>query len=505
MTDILTAAQMRAHEAAAFDRGATTPEALMIRAGEAATSAIRERHPEPGRALVLCGPGNNGGDGYVVACGLRAAGWRVRVEAMGGRGDPARASGPAAAARARWEAEDPVHAFDDARYAAGPPDVDLVVDALFGIGLARPFEAPHLLGALDAAHGAVTTVALDIPSGLETDTGHALAAAAAPPGAVRADLTLAFHALKPAHLLAAGGALCGAVQVLDIGLPPHLAPWARRVDGPLLALAKGQGHKYDHGHALILSGGVGQGGAARLSARAAARIGAGATTLAGPPRARREAAIALPDAIMTRKLPDGAALAALLSQRPVTAIGLGPGLGVPRADEMLAALAALGPERPPLCLDADALTALADRADAATLLRPEDVLTPHVGEFRRLAPDLAASLGTGSKIALTRTAADRFGCTILLKGSDTVIASPGATPHVAAATGPAATPWLATAGAGDVLTGLVTGLMARGHPGHAAAATAARLHQDAARRLGPGMIADDLPEALPGLLADLGA
>ncbi|WP_349665900.1 NAD(P)H-hydrate dehydratase [Phaeovulum sp. NW3] len=271
------------------------------------------------------------------------------------------------------------------------------------------------------------------------------------------------------------------------------------------ALTKAEAqHKYDHGHALILSGGAGKGGAARLAARAALRVGAGLVTLACPPRALDENAAQL-TAVMLTALPDSFSLRGLLQDRRLTALLLGPGLGLARAQEMVPA--ALWGARPTV-LDADALTAFEDDpGHLFTLLHPDVVLTPHLGEFARLFPDLAAPLpgaGLDARVGATAAAADRTGCTVLLKGAQTVIAAPGVEPSVHDATGARAAPWLATAGSGDVLAGLIAGLLARGLQTVAAASTATWLHAEAARRFGPGLIAEDLPEQIPGLFRDLG-
>lgn len=300
---------------------------------------------------------------------------------------------------------------------------------------------------------------------------------------------------------------------MDIGLADEDDPAAARlVEGPLLDLDKGTGragHKYAHGHALVLGGGVAKGGAARMAARAALRVGAGLVTLAVPPAALQENAARL-DAVMLRPLPDAAALTAMLEDARLNALALGMGLGVGgRARELtLAALAA----RRGAALDADALTSFAE--DPGTLfaaLHPGCVLTPHGGEFARLFPDIAERLAAApeagpafSRADAAREAAARAGCTVLLKGPDTVIADPGGGVLVHGALYGRAAPWLATAGAGDVLAGLIAGLTARGAPPADAAATAAWLHVEAARRAGPGLIAEDLPEALPGVFRDLG-
>ncbi|MGR3540279.1 MAG: NAD(P)H-hydrate dehydratase [Hasllibacter sp.] len=270
-------------------------------------------------------------------------------------------------------------------------------------------------------------------------------------------------------------------------------------------LSKAAGHKYDHGHALILAGRTGRGGAARLAARAALRIGAGAVTVAPPPSALLENAIALPDAVMTRGLRDGGVLREVLVDRRIDALCLGPGMGTGEREAGLldAALDPQGRKAPALVLDADALTVLSSNGALRAKLRDRCVLTPHMGEFRRLAPDLAERLATDdrfSKVDAAREAAARLGAVMLLKGPDTVIARPDGRAAIHSAAGDRAAPWLATAGAGDVLSGMICGLLARGLDPFEAACAAAWLHVECALAFGPGLTADDLPKALPGVL-----
>ncbi len=499
----LTAAQMRAAEAAAMEAGRCTGAELMDRAARECLAALEGHWPDlaatPGRALVLCGPGNNGGDGYLVACLLRQRGWQVRVQALAAPGDSAP---DARAARARWQAEGgAVEALDASQLPSAAGQVDLVVEALFGAGLSRPLE-PALAQALQAIEGP-RRMAIDAPAGLCMDSGRPLGR-----GAFRADLTVSFHAVRPGHLLAEGPAHCGALALRGIGLPP-LRDGAARLVGrpPAAALAKGAGHKFDHGHALVLSGGPGRTGAARLAARAALRIGAGLVTLAVPPAAQLEAATHS-TAVMLTRVGDAEGLRARLEDRRITALCLGPGLGTGAAQAELVA-AALADGRPAV-LDADALTLMAQDAGLAQRLHARCVLTPHMGEFARLFPDLAAKLQGAaeagpaySALDAARAAAGRCGATLLLKGPATVIAAPDGGAAIHAGVLARAAPWLATAGAGDVLAGLIAGLMARGAAPAQAAELAAWLHVEAARAFGPGLIAEDLPEALPGVLRAL--
>lgn len=500
-SDILTTRQMRTVEAAAIASGKVSGLTLMEGAGQGIVGAIAAQWPglatRPGRAMILCGPGNNGGDGYVVARLLAGCGWQVRLAALA----------PPASADAREMARRcpvPVTALEGLAAADFGGDI-LCLDALFGTGLTRPLPA-DTAGVLRLAAGQGSpVVAVDILSGICADSGRALGGLALPEAA----LTVTFHRAKPGHYLAEGGALAGAIHVADIGLADwaDAAPAGIRLAGPDPALLKRAGHKYDHGHALILAGGPGRGGAARLAARAALRAGAGLVTLAVPPAALAENAARL-DAVMLAELPDAAALAALLADRRLNALCLGPGLGTDRARELVPLLSELPRAA---VLDADALGAFAGAAsDLFRRLRPQMVLTPHGGEFARLFPDLAARLqapaGTGpafSRLDAVREAALRCGAVVLLKGPDTVIAAPDGTARIAAATGCNAAPWLATAGSGDVLAGIICGLLARGFAPLDAAATGAWLHAEAARHFGPGLIAEDLPEAIPAVFRGL--
>ena len=497
MTEILTSAQMRAIEQAAIESRRVSGLALMERAGEGVAAAIEARWGNGARrAVVLCGPGNNGGDGYVVARLLAARGWRVALHALA----PPATEDASANAR-RWSG------------ATGTLDTltpealcgAVVVDALFGTGLARPV-APAVWGALAlAGQQGAALVAVDILSGLCADTGQ-LRGEGAPP-VQGAALTVTFQAPKRGHLLLPGAGLSGDLAVVDIGLGDELRGLAQRegaavltsVAAPGARLNKGGGHKFDHGHALVLGGGVGRGGAGRLAARAALRIGAGLVTLACPPAALIENAARL-DAVMLAPLRDAPALVRLLEDARFRALCLGPGLGLGTREAAL--VAAVLESRRPCVLDADALSLIARDARLRAALHGGCVLTPHTGEFARLWPDLGRALAEGriGKVEAVMQAATESGATVLLKGADTVIAEPDGWPQVHAALRERATPWLATAGSGDVLAGLIAGLLARGWPGADAAAAASWLHVECARAIGPGLISEDLPEALPGVL-----
>lgn len=511
--EILTSAQMRAVEGAAIESGRVSGGALMARAGRCVVDAVLKNWPDfaksPQQAVVLCGPGNNGGDGYVIARLLAEQHWQVAVFSYG---DTNALPPDARAAHDRWSELGLVQRISqpvptaaeiaDVVQAVGDGSC-LIVDALFGTGLRRPVDALALVFAGVMGH---RCVAVDIPSGLCADSGRALQGVALP-----ADLTVSFHRAKYGHVLADGPAFCGVLEVGDIGLdarPDAISLTAAHLIGPEAARAvasKATGHKFTHGHALCLAGSVGRGGAARLAARAALRVGAGLVTVCCPPVALQENAGRL-DAIMLRPLRDGAALRELLEDKRVATLCLGPGLGIGarEADVLLAALEAAPL---PLVLDADAITLLATMPERLKKLHPACVLTPHEGEFARLFPDLAEELHAPalkgpaySRLDAARTAAERTGAVVLLKGPDTVIADPSGRAAVHCAAYGRAAPWLATAGAGDVLAGLITGLLARGFAPFDAACAATRLHVDCALAFGPGLIAEDLPEILPQVL-----
>ncbi|MFN3281600.1 MAG: NAD(P)H-hydrate dehydratase [Tabrizicola sp.] len=535
MTELLTAAQMRAIEQAAIASGEVTGLELMERAGKGVVEAIFEEWPElkatSHRAVVLCGPGNNGGDGFVVARLLKEWGWEVEVFLYG---DPSRLPPDARVNYERWRGIAGVGRLADcpSGYYRG---CALVVDSIFGIGLSRAVDETILRPLRDAwfnedeADGP-RIVAVDLPSGLSSETG-ALHADILP-----ASLTVTFHAPKPGHFLDRGPEVCGRLSVVDLGIGEV---WRRRdfresgylhrleLARPSGALRKRSfGHKYSYGHALILSGPSGRGGAARLAARGALRIGAGVVTVGCPPEAIPENAARL-DAVMLRGVADGLALEEALADPRINALCIGPGLGLDaRGRELVGvALGRVGfhptdaakggvephPTKRPVALDADALTILSRNPDLFAALHEGCVLTPHAGEFARLFPDIAEKLAAPatngpaySKVDATREAARRAGCVVLYKGPDTVIADPTGRCAINSAHYDRAAPWLATAGSGDVLAGFITGLLARGFTPFDAACTGAWLHVECALSFGPGLIAEDLPEQLPKVFRALG-
>ena len=518
MSELLTAAQMRAIEQAAIHSGAVTGLELMERAGRGVVEAIFEAWPEvadqPGRAVVLCGPGNNGGDGYVIARLLKALGWIVDIFQFG---DAANLPADAKENHNLWQAEGgvrPWHVPDIAK-ASG----DLLVDAVFGAGLTRAAPAEvlaPLVTVFEHDRFAGRVVAVDAPTGLCMDSGTALSAEH---GAALADLTVTFHQARPGHFLNDGPRHCGRVVVKSIGLEGYDVPGTVQYADEQICWALGKSadrHKYGYGHALVLSGGAGRTGAARLAARGALRVGAGLVTLGVPPAAQMEVACQI-TAVMLNRIDSAGALAKVLTDSRFNALCLGPGMGTERARELVpVALAALAPgdgAHRAVVLDADAITAYEAAPETLfEMLHAQCVLTPHLGEFSRLFPDIAGKIGsvTGggpaySKVDAARDAARRAGCTVLLKGADTVIADQSGACAINAAVYDRAAPWLATAGSGDVLAGFVTGMLARGEAPLRAAEIAAWLHVECARRFGPGLIAEDLPEMLPGVLKSLRA
>jgi NAD(P)H-hydrate epimerase len=461
----------------------TSVVALMENAGNAVASAIEQRwSARP--ITVLCGPGSNGGDGFVAARKLAEDGWPVRVALLGPRDALKGAAGHHAG---RWQGSvEPLtaHALDGA---------GLVIDALFGSGLSRPLEGPAAEVLQAASHGRAPIVAIDVPSGVMGNTGEAL-------GAVAAALTVTFLRKKPGHLLLPARLLCGQVIVADIGTPTsvlsHVKPNTFENDPRLWSAAVPQrgveGNKYTRGHALI-SGGYPITGAARMAARAAARAGAGLTTIGVPEIALPIYAASL-TSVMVKPLAVPEEFNHMLEDPRVSAFLIGPGAGTGESTRTRA-LAMLATGRPTL-LDADALTAFQhDRASLEKAILGPCVLTPHEGEFRRLFDF------SGDKLTRARAAASRSGAVVVLKGADTVIASTDGQAIINSN----APPTLATAGSGDVLSGIVLGLLAQGMLPFLAAAAAVWIHGAAAAEFGPGLLAEDLPDLLPAVLRQLEA
>lgn len=486
---LLTPAEMAQADRWAIANG-TSGLDLMERAGAAVALAARRMVPAGASIAVLAGPGNNGGDGFVAARLLAEAGYPVAVHLVG---DRAALKGDAALVARRWRG--PVH--EAARDFGN--DADLIIDALFGAGLNRPPEG-QAAEAIDGANeSGVPILAIDLPSGVDGETGAVLGRA------IRARETVTFFRRKPGHLLLPGRILCGAVTLADIGIDPDclrtIRPKAFHNNPalwlPALPVPSPDGHKYHRGHALVVSGPLTGTGAARLAARAALRAGAGLVTVASPADAIMANAAHL-TAIMLVRLYEAEGLTEILADRRKNAVVLGPALGVGAPTAALV-LAALG-SGAAVVIDADGLTSFADAPEslfAAIRSRSEPVvLTPHDGEFARLFPQFA---GLPSKMERARRAAAHANATILLKGPDTVVAAPDGLAAIA----DNAPPYLATAGAGDVLAGIVGGLLAQEMPPLEAAIAAVWLHGAAATVFGPGLIAEDLPEMLPRVLSPL--
>jgi len=484
--ELLTTQEMYRADAMAVAAG-IPGRTLMETAGTAVADAICARW-DSRPVAVVCGPGNNGGDGFVVARLLAGRGWPVTLSLLGSRD---KLTGDAALAAADWHGD--THVLSD----ASTHDAQLVVDALFGAGLTRPLEGIAAALALQSQRADIPYVAVDVPSGLDGNTGACLGET------FSANLTVTFHRAKPGHFLMPGRARCGALLVAPIGIPEssisaiapsafHNAPalWADVFPKP-----RAGGHKYTRGHAVVVSGGKVQTGAARLAARGALRAGAGLVTVASPPDAVAVNAAHL-TAIMLSEVDGAAALAAMLSDTRKNAVLIGPGAGVHPTTRALT-MAALRSEAC-VVLDADALTACADDAAACwqAIHRPT-ILTPHEGEFKRLFPDLADP--ADGKPARARAAAKRSGAVVVLKGPDTVIACP----HGRIAINANAPPTLATAGSGDVLAGFILAQLAQAVPAFEAACIGVWLHGAAATRFGPGLIAEDLAEMLPDVFKAL--
>ncbi|HVJ02436.1 MAG TPA: NAD(P)H-hydrate dehydratase [Sphingomonas sp.] len=458
---IVTAAQMVAAEQALFRSGASQ-DALMERAG-AAVARETARFALGRPILVLAGPGNNGGDAYVAARLLKAWGHDVTLVAAG---EPK--SGAASRMAGQWDGP------TSSLYAARPRPV--LVDGLFGTGMARPLDRGLAAVFAELCAGADFTLAIDLPSGIATDSGADLGA----PRGISA--TLALGALKPGHLLDAGLERSGKLLLADIGIPVE-TQW-RTVARPRLGMPGVHSHKYSRGLVAVIEGTMP--GAARLAARAAMAGGAGYVVLAGN-RPWSDG----PDALVRREVHSSENLAEFLAWDRVDAVVLGPGLGRDRRAEAFLRTAFAAPK--PLVVDGDALTLLGDSAAQWLGTRTAPTwLTPHGGEFERM------FAGDGSKIDHTLAAAAATRATILHKGADTVIASPRGEVRVLAG----ASPWLSTAGTGDVLAGLLAAQVAQGGKGLAPAAAAAWLHARAAQLAGPAFIADELIGHIPEALAE---
>lgn len=522
-SDLLTTQQMSLADRLAVEAGVPSLT-LMENAGRAVADEAVKMVAAGARIHVFCGPGNNGGDGFVAARLLAERGYKVTLGLLGQR---SALKGDAGGMAARWTGE----VRDAYDFEAGK--IDLYIDALFGAGLSRPLDEAIGLEMLSRIGSNDAVLSVDVPSGLDGNTGQAV-------GPVfQATRTVTFFRLKPGHLLMPGRAYCGDVVLADIGIPEKVLSTLQHSspEGPPLAcvndlyrwrghlpVPEPSGHKYSRGHAVVVSGGPENSGAARLGARAALRVGAGLVTVAGTAAATMINAAQL-TAVMVKSVAGRQGLAELLSDKRLNAVLIGPGAGVgPETADAVLTILATGAG---VVLDADALTSFAASGRAAgadsdqgggsfgflgkssaASHTPADlftgvakrsapvVMTPHMGEFGRVFPELK---GTPSKLEQARAAAKLSGAVIILKGPDTVIAAPDGQ----AAINDNAPAWLATAGSGDVLAGLVTGLLAQQMPAFKASCAAVWLHGAAATAFGPGLIAEDLPEMLPRVLVDL--
>jgi hydroxyethylthiazole kinase-like uncharacterized protein yjeF len=485
MIELLTTAEMAEADRLAIAGGIASLE-LMENAGHAVADAAGRMQSR--RVVVVAGPGNNGGDGFVAARYLAERGAAVRVSFVG---DRKRLKGDAALAAQRWTG-----AVEEAS-PASLRDSDLIVDALFGAGLDRDVDGlPRaMIDAMNASR--VPIVAVDLPSGVNGTTGNVMGVA------VAATHTVTFFRRKTGHFLLPGRLHCGVIEVADIGIPESvlgkIKP-ATFADAPTLWQAAfprldPRGHKYSRGHAVVVSGGMPTTGAARLAARAALRAGAGLVTIATP-RDALDVNAAGSMSVMVRPVDGPSELTEFLADKRRNSIVLGPGGGVgPLMREQVQA--ALASEAAVL-LDADALTSFADEPAALVSAIGQRagggvVLTPHEGEFSRLFNKISHVSKSNSKLEKVRLAAGIVGAVVVLKGPDTVIACPDRRAAIANNSPPT----LATAGSGDVLAGLVAGLMAQGMPPFEAASAGVWLHGEAASEFGPGLIAEDLPDMLP--------
>jgi hydroxyethylthiazole kinase-like uncharacterized protein yjeF len=490
--EVLTTIEMERADRLAITAG-TPGFALMMSAGQAVAEAAMDL-VEEGPIVVVAGRGNNGGDGFVAAAELAARGRDVSVILLCERDS---LQGDAALAARGWKY--PVLPFNP--QAIGKPA--LIIDALFGAGLNRPVKGDPLemIEAVNANGAPV--LAVDLPSGISGTSGAVMGAA------INAVETVTFFRRKPAHLLMPGRKHCGRVRVADIGIDPRVLEEIRphtfenipQSWQSFFPVPRIEGHKYARGHAVVLSGELASTGAARLAARGALRAGAGLVTVASPRDALVVNAAAL-TAVMVRPVDTPLDFGEMIGDRRLNAIVIGPGAGVSdRTRDFVHT--ALSVKRG-LVLDADALTSFAEAPERLfESIKASDggqvVLTPHEGEFPRLFSDISNKHPGRSKLERVRDAAERSGAVVLLKGPDTVVASPDGRASIASN----APPWLATAGAGDVLAGMIAAMLAQGVPAFEAACIGVWMHGEAAGEAGPGLIAEDLPEVLPAVFRRL--
>jgi hydroxyethylthiazole kinase-like uncharacterized protein yjeF len=479
--EILSSDQMREADRLAIESG-TPGFTLMENAGKAAANVILKRFKR-GQALILCGPGNNGGDGFVIATRLKRAGWKVRVACMVHLAD---LQGDAAQAAAQWKGS--VEKFD----ALEIHPKDIVIDAVFGTGFDRHLQEPVASLFQTVLAGKNTVVAIDIPSGVNGTSGKV------DENTLPADITITFCRKKTGHILEPGKSAAGEIVVCDIGIKSYIVEqtnaivfenhpdiWSR-----VFPMREADKHKYDFGHAVIF-GAQSMTGATRLASESCARVGAGLTTVLAEGESSFIYRMTLPPHIIVEDREEN--IYRNLEDERRNAVLIGPGAGKDHAKlrEIVTTVCEL---KRKTVLDADALNALAAEPKSMSLLHSSCVLTPHEGEFKKLFPDI-----TGTKLEKAKEAARRARCVIVLKGSDTIIAAPDGR----AAINTNGTPNLATAGTGDVLAGMIAGLLAQGMPEFEGACAAVWIHGECARRVGPGLVASDIQPKIAQIIRDL--
>ncbi len=476
-------------EKLAMENG-TSSLILMENAGNGVAEDVVKRFARGTKVVVLCGPGRNGGDGFVAARRLRERGYHIRLALHGEK------------AKQPPEAQEMANRWDETIEPMTPDCLDgaqLIVDAIFGSGLKDDVQGVPAQMIEDVRRRNLPVVAIDMPTGIDATSGEVRGTA------FKAVSTVSFYRRKTGQVLYPGRSYCGDVTTVDIGIPAsvmkEVGPRAFS-DQPELWLKyfprlKLTGHKYDRGHAVIVSGDMERTGASRLAARAALRMGAGLVSLASSKSAFYINAAQL-TAIMVDAFDGPEGLGELVSDTRITSVMIGPGAGV--SEETQQNVSAVLSGNAAAVIDADGLTSFED--DPSVLFEqiqyrePPVILTPHEGEFARIFPDL---LEEPSKLERARAAAETAGAVIVLKGPDTVIAAPNGVAGLVEN----APPWLATAGSGDVLAGIITGLLAQGMDALDAAMAGVWLHGETAKEIGPGMIAEDMSEALPRLIKRL--
>ena len=466
---------------------------LMERAGKAVADIILDDYRHVRKIAVLCGPGNNGGDGYMAAHILKAHGFEPYIFSLA----KPRAGSDAEKAAALWKGD--CLAFDAF---SSPEDFDVIIDALYGAGLDRPLDKPLQASLKKINESGVPVIAIDLPSGVFGRTG------ALNGEAIKATKTVTFFRLKPGHVCYPGRACCGEIRLADIGIPASVLQTIKPenyINFPSLWLKDWptldyDTHKYRRGHAVVFSGHQSSTGAARLAAHAAARSGAGLVTILSPEDALAVHAMHL-TSIMLDKMGSDTEILAFLENRKVRSVILGPAFGsLERALSITRSILTKSGIFT-LVLDADALTAIAGKSeDIFPLIKKSPVnviLTPHEGEFQRVFPSVAKMDGL-SRIEKAAKAATDCGAVVVYKGADTIIASP----EGRLAVNVNGTPYLATAGSGDVLSGIVGGLSAQKMLPFEAACAGVFIHARCAEHFGIGMIAEDIVSAIPLVLGE---